>query len=335
MRFAVLGGSGFLGRSIAQRLLDSGHDVVGVARRGVAPHLAPQVPDAAGPGRFTSVALDATNAPDGELERVLEGVDGIAFAYGPDDRKRTPIPAADYFMRELAAPTERVAGIAARLGVRTLVITGSYFSYVDRTEPQLRLSEHHSYIRARNAQALRAIAAGGSTTAVSVLEVPWVFGSIAHHTPQWKSMLWEPMRRSPFGFALPGSTALVSNTALAQAAENLLTGQVAAGRHPLATANLDHHRMAEVALAALGQGSKRIVDLSPRMMRLTFLGELARIRLIRKDSGIDPRHAVELLGRQLDIDPALGAVPLGLEPEDAEQLVRDNVAFCYGPAPAA
>lgn len=195
-RIVVLGSTGLLGRALVPGLTDAGYAVLGVSRSGRRCPERPEVP---------SIALDVAAASPERLEELFRGADAVVHGLGPDDRERPPRPASDYFRRGLVEVTERVAGAARRAGVARLVILGSYFTTVVRDHPEYRLPEHHPYIAARVDQARRATLAAGPGVAVSVLEIPFVFGIYAGMPSIWRANLFDVLLRMPVGTAPRGS----------------------------------------------------------------------------------------------------------------------------------
>jgi nucleoside-diphosphate-sugar epimerase len=131
---------------------------------------------------------DLDSQGDDQVRRLLKGQDNLVFAMGADDRVLPPAPAYEFFHRANVVTTERVVRLAREAGLRRVVICGSYFAYFERTQPTLALAEHHPYIRARRDQARVALEAAGDMV-VTVLELPYIFGSMPGRRPLWAPLV--------------------------------------------------------------------------------------------------------------------------------------------------
>ena len=319
MRVVVLGSSGLLGRSVTDELLARGHEVVGVSRSGAA------TPALAVTGRV--VRADLSTASDAALDALLDGAAAAVHCLGPDDRAPLPLPVERTLAEQLVGTTRRVAAAAGRRGLGHLVVLGSYFTAFDRLHPDWGLTRH-PYVAARRAQAEQARAAAGRT-AVSVLEIPFVFGHVAGTQSVLKDLYLDRLRRGPVGIALAGGTAAVANTDVARAAAAVVEGGAGPGPLPLAVDNLTYRRLSGIVLEELGRRVPVAVLPGP----VVTLGAVAldlRYRLRGRGTGLLARHAArDLLARRLYLDPAEHAVPLGLVPRSLDGAVRETVRGSY------
>lgn len=319
MRVVVLGSSGLLGRSVTDELLARGHDVVGVSRSGAAS------PALAATGGV--VRADLSTASDGALDALLDGAAAAVHCLGPDDRSPLPLPVERTLAEQLVGTTARVAAAAGRRGLDHLVVLGSYFTAFDRLHPQWGLSRH-PYVAARRAQAEQARAAAGRT-AVSVLEIPFVFGHVAGTQSVLKELYFDRLRRGPVGIALAGGTAAVAHADVARAAAAVVEGRAGPGPLPLAVDNLTYRALSHVVLDELGRRVPVLVLPTP----VVTAGAVALDRAYRwrgTGMGLLARYAArDLLARRLYLDPAEHAVPLGLEPRSLEAAIRETVRGSY------
>lgn len=324
MRVVVLGSTGLLGRATTDALLRRGDEVVAVSRSG-------QEAPGSGPAPMAR-RVDVVLASGTDLDALLHGSDAVVHALGPDDRERPPAPATTFFRTRLAAPTARVAAAAARQGVPRMVVLGSYYSTFHRRHPEWRLTERHAYISAREEQARSAIAAGGDSTEVSVLEIPFVFGALPGIVPMWKSVFFDALRRGPVAPSLPGGSAAVTHTDIAAATVALASGAVPAGRHPIATDNITFGRLTRTVLDELGRRAA-VVTIPRAGLAAGLRTEKLRLRMRRKESGLDPNHLPDLLCRNLFLDTGATQDLFGLPPTDVGPTVRDTVRAAYPDLP--
>lgn len=316
----VLGASGYLGRAVGDELLARGHDVLGVSRSARA--------SARLQAEGTTARADLVTASDGELDGLLAGAGGAVWCLGPDDRAPLPAPVPATLSRELVAPTARAAAAARRAGLARFVILGSYFATFDRLRPEWGLARRHPYIGARVEQAAQAEAAAPGM--VAVLEIPFVFGPVAGTVPLWKPLLFEPLRRSPVGFAPAGGSAAVTATDVARAAAAVVEGAAPAGRHPLSVDNISYRRLAQLVLDELGRGGRPVLPLPAPVVTAGAVATGAVHRLRGRGTGLDVRRvARDIVARHLHLDPDTYCRPLGLTPASVDEAVRATVQAAY------
>lgn len=324
MRVVVLGSTGLLGRATCEELFTMGHEVLGVSLDGAV------TPEQAG-RPLEPRQLDVWAAPATTCDAIVHGSDAIVYALGPDDRVRPPAPASEFFRTKLVEPTVRVARSAVRQGVPRMVVLGSYFTHFDRLHPEWGLSPRHPYIRARRQQEDRTLAlTEDSGTALSVLEIPFVFGSYAGVVPLWKDVLLELLRRSPVGFIPVGGSAAVTHRDVGRAVALLATGEVAPGLHPLATDNLTLAHFARVVLDELGHRRRPVLGVRGPAFQAAMYAEYLKLKVTGSESGLDPRAlGPDLLFRDLYLDTAVTQATFGLPPRSVDPQIRATVHASY------
>lgn len=318
----VLGGTGFLGYHAVLELLRRGHRVTVLALDLPAPDLLP-------PEVSVRLAnLDACS--DEELTALLVGQDNLVFAMGADDRVLPEAPAYDFFHKANVLSTQRVVGLARRAGLRRAVICGSYFAYFDRTRPELQLAKHHPYIRARRDQATAAIEAGGDDVVVSVLELPYIFGSMPGRKP-----LWTPLVRylgSPWPLLYTrGGTAMVTVERVAEAIAGGCERDGASGCFPVGDRSVPWRSFVET-LATLAGRPKRMITVPAVVAVMGAWCFLQLTRLQGKEHGLNPVRFIAVQTSDTFFDPAdldaarraLGFGAGGLEAA-FERTVRDSL----------
>jgi dihydroflavonol-4-reductase len=319
----VLGGTGFLGYHAVFELLRRGHRVTVLALDLPAPELLPP--------EVTVRLADLDACSDDDLATLLAGQDNLVFAMGADDRVLPAAPAYDFFHRANVLSTQRVVGLARRAGLRRVVVCGSYFAYFDRTRPQLRLAEHHPYIRARREQARVAIEAGGQDLVVSVLELPYIFGSMPGRKP-----LWTPLVRylaSPWPLLYTrGGTAMVTVERVAEAIAGACEREGESACFPVGDRSVPWRSFVE-ALATIAGRPKRMVTVPSSLAVAGAWCFLQLTRLQGKEHGLHPVRFIAVQTSETFIDPAdlaasrraLGFGTGGLEAA-FERTVRDSLA---------
>lgn len=318
MRVLVIGGTGLLGHATAAELLTSGHEVTVLAR--TRPPAPLPVLD-----RARLVLGDDWTMPDDDLRRLCAGADALVYALGPDDRAPVPAPAAAYFERHLVQASARVFTLAAQAGVGAATLFGSYFTAWARTHPGF--AGRHPYVAARQRQAAACVTAGGDTTAVTVLEVPWVFGTVPGRDPMWKQWLLPRIRGPVVPFPRGGTTLATARTCGRTAAAALEHGRAGA-HYPVGDADWDWNRIIATAREALGL-RPAIVNV-PRVLAEPAARQLGRQhRRAGVDAGIDPAWLMrDLMYTRMFTDHAATRAELGVPVDDVAGAIRATMLAC-------
>lgn len=313
MRTIVIGGTGLLGSATRRLLLTRAHEVTVVARSAVSSPVAR--------------AVDVSTLSHAELVTLIDGHDHLVYALGPDDRSTAPVRSAPFFTEALVHRTARVMAAAREAGVVSAVVLGSYFSAHARSHPGL--ARRHVYVRARVEQAAAAVRAGGDSMRVCVLEIPYVFGTTSGVGPQWKGLLFEPLRRLPVVPLPRGSTTVATIATVAEAVAALLESGEHGARLPVGDDDLALHEIARVVTDTLGTRTWLPEFPAPLAEMCTRAG-WAALPLFGKGMGLDLRWIVrDVLAADLLVDHATTRATLGLERRDARAAIRASVLACY------
>ena len=142
----VLGGTGFIGRTLVKQLLDKGH-VVRAAARGSSPAL-----DDLGSDRLEIVRADMRAVAD--LDSMLDGIDTV-FHLATSDAKTW-----DQFIEREIEPARALARACLARGVRRLIYTGTIDSFyaggragtiTEATALDPKIKRRNNYARAKGA----------------------------------------------------------------------------------------------------------------------------------------------------------------------------------------
>ncbi len=317
MHALVVGGTGFLGSAIADRLGAAGHTVVVTART---PPVAPL------PAGVTYRHFDANTAGDAAYADVAAGTDLVVHCLGPDDRSALADPVDDYLARELVDRTVRVAGAARAAGATRMVVLGSYFTAWERTHPGY--AAPHPYIRARLAQHAATVAAGGEELSVCTVEIPYVFGEQPGRISQWKP-LYDVLRRLPVVACPDGGTTGVTRDTIADAVAAALDHGTPGASYPVGDDDITWEHWARLGLDELGL--RRPFAALPRAFTAAAGLALAGVmRLARKPSGLNPtRLADDIVHNRLFVDHAATRAALGIGRRDLEADIRASVRASY------
>lgn len=142
MKVLMIGGTGLLGSAAAQIFVDRGNEIKTLAL--------PPLPEGAPlPKEMEIVFQDANKLSDDEMIEMMKGYDMFVFATGVDERVEFPAPVYDYYYKYNIAPLERYLPLAKKAGMKGAVVCGSYFTWLAKERPDMKLTEKHPYIKSR------------------------------------------------------------------------------------------------------------------------------------------------------------------------------------------
>lgn len=320
MRVFVIGGTGFIGFHAAHELLRRGHTVSVLSRR---PEAAAQLFG----GRVTVVAGDLDRLDADAWPGLLAGQDAVVFAAGVDERVRPHGEANAFFYQANVRPTQAVLRGAERAGLQRAVVIGSVFAWLHREHPELKLTDHHPYIRSRVQQEEIALASC-TRTVVSVLELPYVFGPVA----PGQACLWQPIInyvRTPVPLmTTAGGANMMAVTHVAEAIAGAVERPQQSAIYPIGEENLSWAELLLRLCRLVGRHEQRINELSEPVFRdLTQLGGFFK-RLFHIESGLDTGELARLLTRELWFDPGPSQRALGYGHGGLDQALAASVAAC-------
>ncbi len=321
IRIMIVGGTGLLGYHAVQEGIKRGHTVSVIAIRDIEP--GSWYPDG-----VKIIYGNVFDMEEEELRKHFLGYDAMVYALGPDDRITPPAPAYNFFYLRLVSACVKTVTAARKAGLKRCVILNSYFSYFDRKWPELKLSKHHPYIRCRVEQAREAIAAGGDGMAVSVLELPYIFGSMPQRVPLWKEVLYDRIAGRKAVLFPSGGTNMISSLHVGEA----IIGAAERGRHAarylVGDENHTFREMVEMMASAAGWRI-RVISM-PRFMA-TAAGIFLKAGMHRKhlEGGLDPVQLMRcILTRKLYFDPAESSAELGYYRGGLYAAMEDTVRAC-------
>lgn len=316
LKILLIGGTGFLGYHATKELLACGHQVKILA-------LPPEPLSGLFPAKVEIHLADMGLLSDVHLQSLLGGSDVVVFAAGVDDRVTPRKPAYPFFYRHNVESVRRVFTLARNAGVRRGVVLGSYFAYFDRLWPDMKLSLHHPYIRSRVEQAKTAIDAGGDEMIVSVIELPYIFGSMPGKTPLWKPLV--NYIKSSFPLFYPaGGTACVSVNQVAQAIRGAVEHGEPGKCYPIGGTNLTWVQLME-ELSRLAGKPKKVITLPTWFVKIGAWGLRIAHYLKGLESGLEPVAFIDLQTRNTFIDPQASQSALQYRSEDLTQALEATV----------
>jgi len=270
---------------------------------------------------------DLNATPDDTLREMLQGMDGLIFAAGLDDRVVPKSPAYPKFYEANVATTRRLIRLGKEAGIKKAVVFSSYFVACHRRWPELRLPEHHPYIRSRVEQIREALEEAGDDMAVSFLMLPYIFGSLPGKTPLWKPLISYLNSSLPWAFYPAGGSAMVTADEVGRAAMHALEAGRSGEEWPIASDNLTWVEF----LGRLGKilnKPKQVITLPNWLLKPAMAAVELGYKLKGKESGLSMVPFVELQTRNAFLDTEYSRTQLGYEKGDLDRALADTVKAC-------
>lgn len=325
MNTFVIGSTGFLGYTTVLELLKRGHQVRSIS-------LQPNPPQLGFPPQAVLTLGDLSNTSDDALREMLAGMEGIIFAAGLDDRFVPKAPAYPKFYEANVAATRRLIRLGKQAGIKKAVVFSSYFVTCHRRWPELRLTEHHPYIRSRVEQIREALEEAGDEMAVSFLMLPYIFGALPGKTPLWKPLVAYLNGSLPWAFYTAGGSAMVAVDEVGRAAVRALEVGRAGQEWQVASDNLTWKEFLTKIGQILGK-PKPVVTLPGWMAKASMAGVELGYHLKGKQGGLSMVPFVDLQTRLSYLDTETSRQQLGYEKGDLDEALRQTVWACLPQIP--
>ncbi len=318
MKVLMIGGTGLLGSQAARELISRGHSVHSIAL--------PPLPDGALlPPEMTLTLRNSNEMTDDELRAAFAGVDGFIFAAGVDERIEGPAPIYDFFKKYNITPLERMLRLAKESGVKRAVIAGSYFSYFAKKWPQMEMTRWHPYIRSRIDQENMAFSFADEHFAVSVLELPYIFGAQKGRKPVWVFLVEMLLRMKGAVLYPRGGTTMVTVRQVGQAFAGALERGQGANAYPIGWFNLTWKEMIAIMNRYMGVPKKKIITI-PKFLFAMSAGQIEKQHRSKgTEGGLLMSKFVDLQTSNLFIDKAEASLPLGVTDDDIDAAIGESV----------
>lgn len=314
----VIGGSGYLGRYIVDSLLGAGHRVSVVSRspKRTKALLGPSVRVIEG-----DIATMNTN----DWQRVFKGQDNVAFAAGIDERVPPVGDPSAFYQRENVELIEPILKAAADGGVKRVALLNSIFSTLDRLRPQIGLAQSHPYIASRVAQRDMALSVARGNFTMTVLEIPWVFGTARGGESQWGPLV-QFARTTPRIFAPRGGTVVISARNVGAATLGALTLPKRSAAVPIGDQWMSWDDLLTELVLGCGREVVPIQRIPDKL--LVQFNELSGFwqKLFRLKSGLDYAKMHQFLLDDEPINLAASQRKLGYKALDIRQSLRETAA---------
>ncbi|MBQ7688307.1 MAG: NAD-dependent epimerase/dehydratase family protein [Clostridia bacterium] len=320
MKVFMVGGTGLLGCAAARLFIEKGYAVKSVAL--------PPLPDGAPiPAEMELIFGNYSEMSDEQLLSVMDGCDTFVFAAGVDERVEFPPPVYEAYRKYNIEPVRRFLTLAKQCGIKNNVILGSYFSYFDKTFPDMHLSELHPYIRSRVEQERIALGFADEETNVCVLELPYVFGTQPGRKPVWTGLaeqLYNMDKTAHFTMCPGGGAAMVTVRQAAQSIVGAAERSKGGKTYPIGYYNLTWDDLLPIVHRAMGTPDRKIVHI-PRWMFRLYGKKLQKVYAARGiEPGIDAAELADIMFADMFIDKKW-ALSLGATDDDIEAAIFESV----------
>ncbi len=320
MKVFMIGGTGLLGSEAARIFIERGHQVKSVAL--------PPLPEGAPiPEEMELEFCNIYAKTDDEIKAMMEGYDCFVFAAGIDERVEFPAPVYDAYYKYNIQPLERILPLCKEIGMKSAVILGSYFAYLAKQRPDMKLTEKHPYIRSRIAQEEVAFSFADENFDVAVLELPYIFGTQPGRKPVWVILIEQikMMDKLPLTMYPGGGTAMLTVRQVGEVIVGAAEKSKGAKAWPISMYNQTWKEFLKIVYAARGMGENRkILSVAPWMMRMG-LGKVKKEYAAKGiESGIDVDGLADIMDINLFIDRKY-AVELGATEDDIKAAITDSI----------
>lgn len=322
MKVFMIGGTGLLGCEAATTLIKRGHQVTSVAL--------PPLPEGAPiPKEMEIIFGDINKKSDEEIEEMLKGADVFIFAAGVDERVEFPAPVMDYYYKFNIAPLERIFPLCKKAGVKRAVVLGSYFAYLNKIKPEMKLTERNPYMKSRMDQEKVCEDACDENFSACVLELPYIFGTQPGRKPVWTVLIEqiEFMDKWPVTMYPKGGTAMLTcrqvGQVIAGAAENK-AGHTGFEAIPIGMYNMTWPEFLAIVFDARGMHGRKVLTVAPWMMRIGMKKIVKDYKERGIESGMDPMQLPDIMDYNLFIDKKF-CIELGVEEDDIKEAITDSI----------
>ena len=320
MKVFMIGGTGLLGCEAARIFLERGHAVKSVAL--------PPLPEGAPiPEAMELEFCNIYAKSDDEIKAMMQGYDCFVFAAGIDERVEFPAPVYDAYYKYNIEPLKRILPLCKEVGMKNAVILGSYFAYLAKERPDMKLTEKHPYIRSRIDQEEVAFSFADENFDVAVLELPYIFGTQPGRKPVWVILIEQikMMDKLPLTMYPGGGTAMLTVRQVGEVIVGAAEKSKGAKAWPISMYNQTWKEFLKIVYAARGMGDNRKILSVPAWMMRMGLGKVKKEYAEKGiESGIDVDGLADIMALNLFIDKKY-SVELGATEDDIAAAITDSI----------
>ncbi|MGN7409077.1 NAD(P)H-binding protein [Sporosarcina sp. SAFN-010] len=316
----VLGGTGLLGLETIKELLDKGYEVSTIARN--AEVMEDVLPD---PVKERIIG-DMNEMTDEQVLAMLKDKDAFVYAAGLDERTLPEAPAMKFYYEKNVLPTQRFARLARIAGVQKFLIFGSYHTETAGMWNDLNLQEQ-PYVKTRLLQEEVAFMEGEGSMEVMSLRLPYIFGTMPHRTPLWKSFF--PRVQGMDVVKVPaGGTAMVTTKQVAEAAVGALEHGEHRGTYAISGINMKYDEFYKMIAESLGQTDTIVETVPIGQLKPSAEKMDETVAAKGKEHAIHMGKQIEMQNRDAFIDPNETMRILNYQEDDVRAEIRRTLAAC-------
>ncbi|MFH1693075.1 MAG: NAD-dependent epimerase/dehydratase family protein [Bacillota bacterium] len=313
-------GTGLLGSEASRELIKRGHQVFSLAL--------PLVPEGELLPKEMKLSFgNYLEMSDIEIEQLMNDCEGFVFAAGVDERIEGTSPIYQFYAKYNIKPLERILKVAKKVGIRHVVVLGSYFSYFARKWEDLKLYDNHPYIRSRIDQANLALSFSDETMDVSVLELPYIFGAQPGRKPVWTFLVEQIKSMKHFTMYPKGGTTMITVKQAAQCIAGALEKGVGKKNYPVGYYNLSWKQMLTIFHRYMGKPHKKIVTIPTFLYRYVIKLKVKEYQSKGIESGLDLLGLVQIMTRYAYIDKKLIEDAFDVQEDDIEEAIGQSVTL--------
>lgn len=315
----VLGGTGLLGYYTVRELLKQDMEVSTIA-------LPPMPAEDLLPKEVNCRLGNINELTDDQIIELLQGIDGFIYAAGVDERVVPDAPAAHFFYEQNVRPTQRLARLARKSGVKKFVIFGSYFSHFAEQWTDLNLKAQ-AYPRTRLLQEELAILEGEGAMDVISLRLPYIFGTMPGRKPLWEMFLPQ-IQGKDFVPVLGGGTAMVTTQQVAEASVGALKYGEHGGKYAICDTNMKHQEFFQIIADILGQKETVVQVLPIEQMKPGYIAADEHASAQGKEHGIHVALTAEIQNRDAYLVPEDTMPILKYQKDDIRAAIIETIKEC-------
>ncbi|WP_062349983.1 NAD-dependent epimerase/dehydratase family protein [Bacillus kwashiorkori] len=315
----VLGGTGLLGYYTIKELLKQKIQVSTIA-------LPPMPTEELLPREVECQLGNINELTDEEILDLLKDVEGFIYAAGVDERVVPDAPAAHFFYEQNVLPTQRLARLARKAGVKKFVIFGSYFAHFAEQWTDLNLRSQ-AYPRTRLLQEEVAILEGEGAMDVMSLRLPYIFGTMPGRKPLWQMFLTQ-IQGKEFVPVLGGGTAMVTTQQVAEAAVGALQYGKHGAKYAICDTNMKHQEFFQIIAEVLGQNDTVVKVLPLEQMKSGYAARDEHATSQGKEHGIHVALTADIQNRDAYLNPEDTMPLLQYKKADIRKAIIETIKDC-------
>lgn len=321
MNVLIIGGTGLLGCKSAEELIKRGHQVKTIS-------LPPLPAEANIPIGMEIIFGNFMEMSNEELSAQLIGCDALVFAAGVDERVEFPAPVLEYYIKYNVSAVKKLLSVAKKVGVKKVVIMGSYFAYFAKKWKNLKLTEKHPYIKSRILQEETALSFNDENMEVMVLELPYIFGTQPGRKPVWTFLVESLQKMKGFTLFTKGGTTMVTITQVAQAVAGALEKGKGGTCYPVGWYNMTWKEMLTIFHKYMGIENRKILTIPTFLYRMNGKKIMKEFKEKGIDSGLDLVAFADIQTKNAFIDKSIIQNELGVKEDDIDNAIGDSVKLC-------